>query len=225
MRIIGSHKYGDASRPLKQATWHEPSLGAEESEFFITNTIGPGCIKVVCDEAPAVAISRAQSTSRSQGRTQDIIQSSLPRHIVDAVRAKFMQTPHATQFFDIQCVADCAMIFGLDRKAEGFCVVCKREHSRKNAYLELKKPGAIFMHCHRATDSARTSIELYKEDFVLAVDIKVAMTTQVPYGLPHADILDDAHFLTHNELHLAPPLESLKLGQGKLDIQEQQPAC
>lgn len=51
--------------------------------------------------------SRAPSASkRLQPHQEKVIVSSMPKHIVDSVRAKFMQTPHATQFFEIQCMAD-----------------------------------------------------------------------------------------------------------------------
>ncbi|KAI1316991.1 hypothetical protein EDD11_009149 [Mortierella claussenii] len=48
MRILGSRKLKDPSRPLKRAEWHEPSMLAEDEEFLITS-IGPDCIKITSD--------------------------------------------------------------------------------------------------------------------------------------------------------------------------------
>ncbi|KAF9176514.1 hypothetical protein BGZ51_000495, partial [Haplosporangium sp. Z 767] len=112
MRILGSCKLKDLNRPLLRAEWHEPSMVAEDDEFLITN-IGPDCIKITCD-LQKVAVVRAPSTVIR--KPQEAIQSSMPKYIVDAVRAKFEKTLQATQFFEMQCVADRAMIFELRRK-------------------------------------------------------------------------------------------------------------
>ncbi|KAK3814855.1 MAG: hypothetical protein JOS17DRAFT_839563 [Linnemannia elongata] len=140
----------------------------------------------------------------------DCIQSAMPQQLVDTVKAKFMQTPQATQF-EMHCKQDCAMIFGL-------CIVCKREHSRDIAYLRLTESGVIFFHCRRSTSLA--GVEVCKRDFALAVDIEAVMALQTPHGLTHVDILDDARFLTQDRL--APP-EHLQLGHGKFEVHEQQP--
>ncbi|KAG0310128.1 hypothetical protein BGZ97_012787 [Linnemannia gamsii] len=55
----------------------------------------------------------------------------MPQQLVDTVEAKFMQMPQTTQF-KMHCKQDCAMIFRLERKAEGHCIilgveVCKRD--------------------------------------------------------------------------------------------------
>ncbi|KAF9900625.1 hypothetical protein EC991_007071, partial [Linnemannia zychae] len=107
MRILGSHKFLDPTRPLQRAEWH-----------FLITAIGPDSIKITSD-LQVVAVERAPSTVTR--KTREAIQSCSPKYIVDAVRAKFEQTPHAAQFFDMQCVADRAMIFRLDRKIKGFC--------------------------------------------------------------------------------------------------------
>ncbi|KAF9083814.1 hypothetical protein BGX23_011090 [Mortierella sp. AD031] len=214
MRILGSCKLKDLDRPLLRAQWHEPSMVAEDEEFLITNT-GPACVQVPCLTQEVV---RAPSTPRSLRTCRDQVQSAMPQQLVDTVKAKFIQTPQATQF-EMHCKQDCAMIFRLERKAEGLCIVCKREHSRDNAYLRLAESGAIFFHCYRSTSLA--GVEVCKRDFALAVDIEVAMALQTSHGLTHADILDDARFLTWH--HLAPPPEHLQLGHGKLEIRGQQP--
>lgn len=216
MRILGSHKFLDPSRPLQRAEWHEPSMLAEDEEFLITN-LGPDSIQVACSIQEVV---RAPSSSRSLrlGACHDqVIQSSMPQQLVDTVKAKFMQTPHAIQF-EMHSKQDCAMIFRLDRKAEGHCIICKREHDRDNAYLSLAKSGAIFFHCRRPTNPG--GVEVCKRDFALAVDIEAAMALQTPHGLTRADILEDTQFLTWH--HLAP-LKQLQLGHGKLETHGQQP--
>ena len=38
MRILGSHKAKDPSRPLQRARWHVASMAAEDSEFLLTST-------------------------------------------------------------------------------------------------------------------------------------------------------------------------------------------
>ncbi|KAG0364663.1 hypothetical protein BGX24_004511 [Mortierella sp. AD032] len=48
MRILGSHKFLDPSRPLQRAEWHEPSMLAEDEEFLIT-VIGSDSIKITSD--------------------------------------------------------------------------------------------------------------------------------------------------------------------------------
>ena len=90
------------------------------------------------------------------------------------------------------------MIFRLEREAEGLCIVCKREHSRDNAYLRLTESDAIFFHCRRSTSLA--GVEVCKRDFALVVDIEAATAFQTPHGLIHANILDDARFLTQDRL-------------------------
>ncbi|KAK3834994.1 MAG: origin of replication binding protein-domain-containing protein [Linnemannia gamsii] len=166
MWILGSCKLKEPSRPLLRAVWHEPSMVAEDEEFLITN-IGPDCIQVTCSTQEVV---RAPSTSRSPRTCRDQVQSTMPQQLVDTVKAKFMQTPQATQF-EMHCKQDCAMIFRLERKAEGHCIICKREHGRENAYLSLAKSGAIFFHCHRSCSPA--GVEVCKRNLALAVEIEV----------------------------------------------------
>lgn len=144
--------------------------------------------------------------------------SSLPKHIVDTVRAKFEQAPHAAQF-KMQCVPDDATLFKLQRMASGDCVICKRQHNNDNAYLRLTRSGALFFHCRRAP--GRAGIELFKQDMSLAVGIGAAPWNHIPLHASIMDITDDARCLTYR--HLAPQLKSLELGQGMLDICEQQP--
>ncbi|KAF9090088.1 hypothetical protein BGX29_011678 [Mortierella sp. GBA35] len=213
MRILGSCKFKDTGRPLQRAQWHEPSMLAEDEEFLITNP-GPDSTRVACSTQEVV---RAPSTSRSPRTCHDQVQSTMPQQLVGTVKARFMQTPQATQF-KMHCKQDCAMIFRLERKAEGHCIICKREYGRENAYLRLAESGAIFFHCHRSTSPA--GVELCKRDFALAVDIEVAMALQTPHGLTRADILEDTRFLTWQ--HLAP-LKRLQLGHGKLETHGQQP--
>ncbi|KAK3809698.1 MAG: origin of replication binding protein-domain-containing protein [Linnemannia elongata] len=215
MRILGSCKFKDTGRPLQRAQWHTPSMVAEDEEFLIT-AIGPDSIKITSD-LQEVAVERAPSTVTR--KTREAIQSSLPKYIVDAVRAKFEQTPYAAQFFEMQCYADRPMDFELRRRVQGPCAVCEREHGRENAYLRLAESGAIYLKCYRSTSPA--GVEVCKRDLALAVDIEVAMALQTPHGLTHADILDDARFLTWH--HLAPSPEHLQLGQGKLEIRGHQP--
>ncbi|KAF9176366.1 hypothetical protein BGZ50_000910, partial [Haplosporangium sp. Z 11] len=191
MRILGSCKLKDLNRPLLRAEWHEPSMVAEDDEFLITN-IGPDCIKITCD-LQKVAVVRAPSTVIR--KPQEAIQSSMPKYIVDAVRAKFEKTLQATQFFEMQCVADRAMIFELRRKVQGHCSLQKRAHPE--------------------------GVPVCKRDFALAVDIEVAAALQTHHGLSHADITDDARYLT--SFHLAPPLEPLKLEHSKLVKNVNQP--
>ncbi|KAG0247042.1 hypothetical protein BG011_002155 [Mortierella polycephala] len=45
MRILRNHKCRDPSRPLQRPQWHEPSMVAEDCEFFICNVV-PDCVKV-----------------------------------------------------------------------------------------------------------------------------------------------------------------------------------
>lgn len=144
MRILGSHKFLDPSRPLKRAEWHEPSMLADEEEFLITS-IGLDSIKVTSD-LYEVAAARALSTVTRKPR--EAIQSSLPKHIVDAVTAKFEQTEHAVQFFEMQVYIDRPMDFHLERKVQGYCIVCERGHDRENAFLRFVRSGAIFLHCY-----------------------------------------------------------------------------
>ncbi|KAF9899957.1 hypothetical protein EC991_008115 [Linnemannia zychae] len=151
MRILSSHKFLDPSRPLQRAEWHEPSMLAEDEEFLIT-VIGSDSIKITSD-LQEVAVERARSTVAR--KTREAIQSSLPKHIVDAVRDKFEQTPHATQFFEMQCYADRPMDFELLRKVRGHCVVCEREHDRENAYLRLAECGAIYLKCYRSSSPGK----------------------------------------------------------------------
>ncbi|KAF9908672.1 hypothetical protein EC991_009600 [Linnemannia zychae] len=139
MRILGSHKFSDPSRPLQRAEWHEPSMLAEDEEFLIT-VIGSDSTKITSD-LHEIAVKRAPSTLARKPR--EAIQSSLPKHIVDAVRAKFEQTPYATQFFEMQCYTNRPMDFELRRQVKGHCVVCDREHDRDNAYLRLAESGAV----------------------------------------------------------------------------------
>ncbi|KAG0268771.1 hypothetical protein BGZ95_002320 [Linnemannia exigua] len=187
MRILGSHKFLDPSRPLQRAEWHEPSMLAEDEEFLIT-VIGSDSIKITSD-LQEVAVERAPST-----------------------------TPHATQFFEMQCYTDRPMDFELLRKVQGHCVVCEREHGQKNAYLRLAESGAIYLKCYRSSSPGK---EMCKRDFALAVEIEAAMALQTPRGLTYANILDDARLLPQD--HLAPPPGHLQLGQGKLEIHKQQP--
>ncbi|KAF9535963.1 hypothetical protein EC957_001246, partial [Mortierella hygrophila] len=185
MRILGSCKFEDRNRPLQRAQWHEPSMLAEDEEFLITNP-GPDSIQVACSTREVV---RAPSSSRSLrlGACRDqVIQSSMPQQLVDTVKAKFLQTPQATQF-EMHCKQDRAMIFRLDRKAKGHCIDCKKEHDRDNAYLSLARSGAIFFHCRRSRRPA--GVEVCKRDFVLAVDIEAAMALQTPRELTRADIV------------------------------------
>ncbi|KAK3837960.1 MAG: origin of replication binding protein-domain-containing protein [Linnemannia elongata] len=214
MRILGSHKFLDPSRPLQRAEWHEPPMLAEDEEFLIT-VIGSDSIKITSD-LQEVVVERAPSTVAR--KTREAIQSSLPKHILDAVGAKFEQTPHATQFFEMQCYADRPMDFELLRKVQGHCVVCEREHGRENAYLRLAESGAIYLKYYRSSSPGK---EVCKCGFALAVEIEAAMALQTPRGLTYADILDDARFLTQD--HLAPPPGHLQLGQGNLEIHRQQP--
>ncbi|KAI1293446.1 hypothetical protein EDD11_008363 [Mortierella claussenii] len=118
---------------------------AEDEEFLITS-IGPDCIKVTSD-LQDVAVVRASSTVTR--KPQEAIRSSLPKHIVDTMRANFEQTPHATQFFEMHCYADRPMDFDLRRNVRGHCVVCEREHDRENAYLRLADSGTVFLNCYR----------------------------------------------------------------------------
>jgi hypothetical protein len=197
MRILGSHKLKDPCRPLKRAEWHEPSIKAEDKEFLISY-IGPDYIKVPCSWQDA-AVVRAPSATRTRTRDPNkVIQSNMPKYIVDAVRAKFMQTPHATQF-EMQCKQDRAMIFKLQRKCQGQCVICEREHSRDNAYLKLAISGAIFLHCHR---SISLGVEVCKPDLALAIQI----ISQTPHKPLHADTVYNEQYLRHS-----------MLGQGKFD--------
>ncbi|KAF9137686.1 hypothetical protein BG015_002644 [Linnemannia schmuckeri] len=214
MRIFGSHKFLEPSRPLLRAKWHDPSMLAEDEEFLIT-AIGPDSIKITSD-LHEVAVERVPSTVTR--KTGEAIQSCLPKHIVDAVRAKFEQTPHAAQFFEMQCYADRPMDFELLRKVQGHCVVCEREHDRENAYLRLAESGAIYLKCYRSSSPGK---EVYKRDYALAVEIEAAMALQARHGLTHVDISDDARCLTH--FHLAPPHEPLKLEHGKLVKNVSQP--
>ncbi|KAF8930214.1 hypothetical protein BGZ47_000693 [Haplosporangium gracile] len=214
MRILGSHKFLEPSRPLLRAKWHDPSMLAEDEEFLIT-AIGPDSIKITSD-LHEVAVERAPSTVTR--KTGEAIQSCLPKHIVDAVRAKFEQTPHAAQFFKMQCYADRPMDFELLRIVHGHCVVCEREHDRENAYLRLAESGTIYLKCYRSSSPGK---KVCKRDFALAVKIEAAMALQAHHGLTHVDIPDDARFLTH--FHLAPPHEPLKLEHGKLVKNVSQP--
>ncbi|KAF8930929.1 hypothetical protein BGZ47_000324 [Haplosporangium gracile] len=202
MRILGSHKSLDPSRPLQRAEWHEPSMLAEDEEFLITVIVSDS-IKITSN-LQEVAVERAPSTVA--GKPREVIQSSLPKHIVDAVRAKFEQTPYATQFFEMQCYTNRPMDFELLRKVQGHYVVCGREHSRDNAYLRLADgPGK----------------EVCKRDFALAVAIEAAIALQTPRELTNVDFFDDARFLPHDRV--APPPGHLQLGQGNLEIQREQP--
>ncbi|KAF9544600.1 hypothetical protein EC957_011815 [Mortierella hygrophila] len=214
MRILGSHKFLEPSRPLLRAKWHDPSMLAEDEESLITAN-GPDSIKITSD-LQKVAVERTSSTVTR--KTREATQSCLPKHIVDAVRAKFEQTPHAAQFFEMQCYADSPMDFELLRKVQGHCVVCEREHDRENAYLRLAESGAIYLKCYRSSSPGK---EVCKRDFALAVEIEAAMALQARHGLTHVDIPDDARFLTH--FHLAPPHEPLKLEHGKLVKNVSQP--
>ncbi|KAG0285367.1 hypothetical protein BGZ97_007830 [Linnemannia gamsii] len=214
MRILGSCKFKDTGRPLQRAQWHEPSMVAEDEEFLITNP-GPDSIQVACSTQEFV---RAPSTSRSPRTCHEQVQSTMPQQLVDTVRAKFMQMPQATQF-KMHCKQDCAMIFRLERISDGLCIVCKREHTRDNAYLRLAESGAIFFHCRRSCSPV--GVEVRKRDLALAVDIEVAMALQTPRELTNVDILDDARFMPQD--HLAPPSGHLQLGQGNLEIHRQQP--
>jgi hypothetical protein len=141
----------------------------------------------------------------------------MPQQLVDTVEAKFMQMPQTTQF-KMHCKQDCAMIFRLERKAEGHCIICKRVHGRENAYLSLAESGAIFFHCRRST--SLVGVEVCKRDFALAVDIEVAVALQTSHGLTCADILEYTRFLTWHHLALS---EYLQLGHGKLETHGQQP--
>ncbi|KAF8928767.1 hypothetical protein BGZ47_001449, partial [Haplosporangium gracile] len=213
MQILGSHKFLDPSRPLQRAEWHEPSMLAEDEEFLIT-VIGSDSIKITSD-LQEVAVERAPSIVAR--KTRGVIQSSLPKHILDAVRAKFEQTPHAIQFFEMQCYSDRPMDFELLRKVQGHCVVCEREHSRENAYLRLAETGAIYLKCYRSSSPGK---EVCKRDFALAVAIEAAMALQMPRELTDADILEDTRFLTWQHLG---PLKQLQLGHGKLETHGPQP--
>ncbi|KAG9062364.1 hypothetical protein KI688_005279 [Linnemannia hyalina] len=106
MRILGSCKLKEPSRPLLRAVWHEPSMVAEDEEFLITN-IGPDCIQVTCSTQEVV---RAPSTSRSPRTCRDQVQSTMPQQLVDTVKAKFMQTPQATHPAGVEvCKRDLAL--------------------------------------------------------------------------------------------------------------------
>ncbi|GJJ75201.1 hypothetical protein EMPS_07559 [Entomortierella parvispora] len=195
----GSHKAKDPSRPLKRAQWHEPSVAAEDHEFLITN-VDPDCAKVPsCKVTSIVQAPRSLFTASSKAKQDAAVVSSLPKHIVDAVRAKFEQTPHAAQF-EMQCIPDRAMIFKLQRKTPGDCVVCDRKHEHENAYLKLTRSGAIFFHCHRA--EGLKGLELFKQDISLASGIETS--SAVPRGLSCADIKDDARYLTYRLLSPLP---------------------
>ncbi|KAF8923776.1 hypothetical protein BGZ58_002534 [Dissophora ornata] len=215
MRILGSHKSKDPSRPLQRTRWHAASMAAEDSEFLLTNT-RPGSVRIA--SIPDATAVRVQSAPQAQHKPPRAVQSSLPEWIVDAVRAKFMRTPYAAQF-EMQCVTDRALIFKLERKAPGRCVVCNRDHDRENAFLKLTESGAVFLHCHRSSDLA--GVEVCKRDCALEIGILTAESPHAPPGLVQADITDDARYLTHR--HLAPQPEPLKLGRGKLEVCGQQP--
>ncbi|KAG0061248.1 hypothetical protein BGZ89_011621 [Linnemannia elongata] len=168
---------------------------AEDEEFLIT-AIGPDSIKITSD-LQEVAVERAPSTVAR--KTREAIQSCLPKHIVGAVRAKFEKTPHAAQFFEMQCYADRPMDFELLSKVQGHCVVCEREHDRENAYLGLAESGAIYLNPGK---------EVYKRDFALTVKIEAAMALQARHGLTHVEISDDARFLTHFHLPATRTIET-----------------
>ncbi|KAF9407786.1 hypothetical protein BGZ94_002559 [Podila epigama] len=218
MRILGSCKFKDLHRPLLQAAWHLPSIVAKDMEFLITN-IGSDHVKVNFSEQE-VAMVQAPVPSRSQIRRQEGIQSDAPEHIVDAVRAKFIQTPHASQF-ELKCGIDSQGIrLDLRRTVSGHCVVCKREHNRENGFLSINQFDAISLHCYRSS-SPEKGVEVCSRDFAVAVAIEAAIALQTNRGLSNIDITDDACFLT--DYHLAPELKLLKLGRGKLVKSANQP--
>ncbi|KAI1287186.1 hypothetical protein EDD11_010411, partial [Mortierella claussenii] len=62
-------------------------------------------VKVIVSAQEVVIAQVPATTSRRRAQLQDVIQSSLPKDIVDAVRAKFMQAPQAAQF-EIRRVVD-----------------------------------------------------------------------------------------------------------------------
>ncbi|KAG0286032.1 hypothetical protein BGZ96_009819 [Linnemannia gamsii] len=75
MRILGSHKFLDPTRPLQRAEWHVPSMLAEDEEFLIT-AIEPDSINITRD-LQEVAVERAPSTVTR--KTREAIQSCLPK--------------------------------------------------------------------------------------------------------------------------------------------------
>jgi len=91
-----------ARNVLQRDQWHGPSMVAEDEEFLITSP-GLDCIQVSCSTQEVV---RAPLTSRSRQTCRDQVQSAMPQQLVDTVKAKFMQTPKATQF-EMRCKQDC----------------------------------------------------------------------------------------------------------------------
>ncbi|KAF8922966.1 hypothetical protein BGZ58_003531, partial [Dissophora ornata] len=209
-------RLGQPGRPLLRAAWHGASMVAEDEEFLISN-IRSDHVKVIFS-AQEIAVARAPATtSRSKARVFDSNQSSLPKHIVDAVRAKFMQTSQAAQF-KMRCVVDAQRTkFELDRVAPGHCVKCKRVHDKENAFLILSESGTIFLHCYRSTQKGVSICNI-------SVEVEADVALQTPHAAKiHADITDDARYLTHFPWSLAPQLEPLELEDGKLTKTIEQP--
>ncbi|KAK3823816.1 MAG: hypothetical protein J3R72DRAFT_497082 [Linnemannia gamsii] len=168
MRILGSCKLKDLNRPLLRAAWHEPSMVAGGEEFLIPN-IGPNCIEVTCSIQEVV---RAPSTPRSLRTCRDQVQSAMPQQLVDAVWTKYMQIPQTTQF-EMHYKQDCAMIFRLERKAEGYCIICSMQQVRLENFKSYQNvPGVIA--CDKIAIQAESlyslDMKFYAENTIVILD-------------------------------------------------------
>ncbi|KAG0347074.1 hypothetical protein BGZ54_005036, partial [Gamsiella multidivaricata] len=214
MRIIGSHKREDPSRPLQRALWHDASMAAEDREFFITN-VHPDCILVADMTAVDKPSSPARQTTlptQETSRLQAPPSSQIPQHIVKALQNEYMQYKHAGQY-EMQYDGH-GTIFKLQRVQAGQCDICERSHDRDNAYLKLGANGAIYLHCHRSYGTA--GVRVGRLSFSLTLEIETLLYSQIASTLLDADMTYNAQFVKHE--FLSPLSEPLKRRNGKFDI-------
>ncbi|KAI7822705.1 origin of replication binding protein-domain-containing protein [Gamsiella multidivaricata] len=154
MRIIGSHKREDPSRPLQRALWHDASMAAEDREFFITN-VHPDCILVADMTAVDKPSSPARQTTLPTQETSRLHappSSQIPQHIVKALQNEYMQYKHAGQY-EMQYDGHASTLLDADMTYNAQFV----KHEFLSPLSEpLKRRNGKFDICVRAETSALT---------------------------------------------------------------------
>ncbi|KAG0287703.1 hypothetical protein BGZ98_004533, partial [Dissophora globulifera] len=218
IRILGSCKRNQMHRRFVRAEWHEASVNAEDAEFYITN-LRPGSIEVDMPITNTLSKNRPhirQVEQTSAAFSTQLSQIALPPHIVDSVRNRYLRYKHADQY---KIHYEGGMIFKLKRECSGHCDVCKRHHTRDNAYLQLQTNGEIRLRCHRSIK--KVDFRLGSLGFGLAIELcAIACKQKSSDSLIGATTYDEKYI--KHEL-LAPTLEHLKLGNDKFEVVSKEP--
>lgn len=163
MRCLGSVKCKDPTRPFVEATWHQPSMEAAPSEFYITNYNISEIKLVRLDTIPQVPRNQSNSISTRRAFTQhQLVRTAFgtqDQENVDSIKVGVMavfRTSKKSKYMADQFEASAIepANFGririiLTRIKSGPCILCDRTHNSDNAFLETNVVAGISFYCRR----------------------------------------------------------------------------